>query len=391
MSTLSTLNTRLSREMSDSETIGKNPDQRNQVINDACERVYKFRNWPELYINTTTQAVDGVINIPKNMDPYKTTALWYGKNTDYYWKGNDIRFYNQTDYFSDRANSATITQENGIQIIKISDPNKGHAVSNTSVTTTIAINDAAAREEVGQTFVMDGTAINGVLAKLSITGSPTGTLTFSIFATAAGIPTGSALATATLNINEIGTSEEWFWVKFTSELSVTDGTTYALTITPSYSADATNYVNWSTNTTSQVDGNQILYNGATWGAGTGDNGFVIASDYYNFQYVQKFVTLENASDDNGLTDEFDQAIAKIAAGLLLKQKGKYQEAQDLLYGSAGSFNVPEPVSGFGILNDLWTNKRIYSARQNKRVKSFYEKSARNYREYWPYDTYSNLL
>lgn len=377
--------------MSDSETIGKNTEQRNQVINDACERVYKFRNWPELYVNSTTQSVDGTINIPRNMDSYKTTALWYGKNTDYHWKGNDIRFKNQTDFFNDEGNTATITQQNGIQIIKLADTDKGHAVSNKVVDTTTAINDVVARQEVGQTFVMDGTSISGVLAKLSTTGSPTGTLTFSIFATAAGLPTGSALRTGVLNINEIKSTEEWHWVKLSNDLSVTDGNTYALTITPSYSADGANYVNWSNSSTSQVDGNQILFDSATWVAGTGDQGFVIASDYFKFQYVQKFVTMLVADDDNGLTDEFDQSIAKIAAGLLLKQKGKYQEAQDLLYGSAGSFNVPEPVSGFGILNDLWTNKRIYSARQNKRLKTFYEKGQMSYRESWPYSTFTNLI
>lgn len=388
MTQLSTLKTRLSKELSDSDTIGKTSEQREEAINDACERVYKYRNWPELYVNTNTQAVDKIINMPLNMDANKTTALWFGKTTNYSYRGNELRFINQTDFLDDRSRSATITEDNDVQVIKISEENQGLIIKNTVVTATTAVKDASARTEVGQTFVMDGETISGVLIKLKKTASPTGTITASIFATSSGLPTGSSLGSGTLAVVEVTTTEEYHWVKMSSDISVTDGATLALTVTGDYTADATNYVEWSSNPTSQITGNQILNNGSTWSTGTGDMGFAIASDYYNFQFVKKFVAMTASTDDNGLSSDFDQAIAKLAAGMILENKNKANYLKKL-YGS-GNKNQPDDLSAYGILNDLWTNKRLYGARQNKRMKSVFEKARNSDIETWPLSAKTNF-
>lgn len=391
MSDLATLKTLLSDEISDSETIGKSPEQRTRAINNSIERVYKYRNWPETYVNREIQSVDGVINIPRDMDPNKTTALWFGANVDYFFKANEIRMINQTDFLSDRAFTGTITEENGIQVIKISEENRGFDANNLVTDSNIGINDVAARARVGQTFTVTSNSLRGGLVKLSTVGAPTGTLTITLTLTTAGLPT-TSLGSATLNINEINSDEEFFFVKFSGQpISVTQNDTLAITITPSYSVSATDFVQWAFNTTSLITGNQVLFDGAVWSAGTGDQGFAIVTDFYNFQYVKKFVPMVESTDESGLAQDFDEAIAKLAGGLLMKQKRKLDIAQDLLYGAAGNFNNPEPVSAYGILNDLWTSKRIYGARQNKRFKTMFEKGRGRDLESFPADTFTNII
>jgi len=391
MSDLSTLKILLSDEISDSETVGKTPEQRTRALNNAIERIYKYRNWGETYVNAEIQAVDGVINMPQNMDPNKTTALWFGANVDYFFKANEIRLINQTDFLSNRAFTGTITEVDGIQVIKISEENRGFDANNLTTDSVIGINNVAARARVGQTFTVTTDSLRGALVKLSKVGAPTGTLTIDLTITAAGLPT-TSLGSATLNISEINEEEEYFFVKLSGQpITVTENDTLAITITPSYALSTTDYIAWSDNVVSQITGNQVLFDGAVWSAGTGDQGFAVVVDFYNFQYVKRFVPMVESTDDSGLSSDFDEAIAKLAGGLLMKQKRKLDIAQDLLYGAAGSVNQPEPVSAYGILNDLWTNKRIYGVRQNKRIKTAFEKTRGRDLETYPLNTFDNLI
>ncbi len=319
-------------------------------------------------------------------------ALWFGRNTSYSY--DQYQFVNQTDFEVDNDKTATITELDGLQVIKIyTTSNRGHDSGNTSTNSTIGINDVAAREQVGQTIVVSSDTIYGAPLKLSTVGSPAGTLTIGLYATNNGLPTGSALATGTLSISEINSDEEWHWVKFSSSASVTSGGTHALTVTTSYSTDPNNYVAWSYHTASQITGSQVLYDGNTWSAGAGDQGAVLCSDYFNFQYVKRFVDMSDPSDETGLSEDFDQAIAKMAAGIITANKGKYQESNTLFYGPTGDENRPNQNSAFGILNLLWTNKRMVALRQGKRMKTIYEKASEigGVYETWPYSSFTNLI
>lgn len=380
MTTLSSLKTRLSIELGDSESVNKTDPQRTQAINDSLRQIYEYRNWPQLYVNKDIQGVDGILNIPRNMD--KPVILWYGQNTDYYW---EYDFTNQTDFFTKSPYSLTITDYNGRQVIQMSeDQNRGHDVYNYTGTSTIGINDVSARSQVGQTFTATDSTLYGTLLKLSIEGAPEGTLTIDIKATAGGLPTGSSLATGTLNINEITAAEEYFWVKFTSSVTLTEDSTYSITVTPSYSTDASNYVKWTYSTTSQITGSQVLYDGGNWSLGAGDQVFVLCSNYYKFQYLQKFIDLEDPTDDSGLPSEFDQAICKNAAGIILTTKQRLDKAQICLYGIGGSQQAPTLNSAFGLLNQIWTRVSENAIRNNRRLKSVFEKRSNLRRRYENY-------
>lgn len=385
MSTLSTIKTRLSSELADSEITNKTDAERTQAINDATRLVYKYRTWPNLYVNSDLQAVDGIFNIPRNMD--KPSVIWFGMNTDYFWQ---LNFINQTDFLKKYPYTITKTDYNGTQVLKLEDTsNRGHEVYNYTGTSTIGINDVVAHTQVGQTFVATDATLQGVMLKLNTVGSPEGTLTVDIKATAGGLPTGSSLATATIQINEITSTAEYFWKKFTAAVALTEASTYSITVTPSYSTDASNYVEWTYSTTSQITGSQVLYDGGTWSLGSGDQVFVLCDDYYNFQYTTKFIDLENASDDMVFPEDFDRAIAKMAAGIISENKGKIDKANIKYYGAGGNQMQPVHNSAFGILNLLWTDSQEEATRVNRRIKTFYE-SGRNFRYRYNDNYYPNL-
>lgn len=389
MTSLSVLKSRLSRELGDSETINKDDNQRTECLNDACRQIYLYREWPELYVNKTTQAVDGVINIP--LDMKIPSILWFGKSSSY---GYDtINFVNQTDFRVDNDKTATITEQDGIQTIKLfQDTNRGFDSFNTSTNGTINLNDLAANERLSQSITVEGDTIEGAILKLSKEGSPSGTLTVSLFEESNDTPTGSALATGTLNISELSETEEWFWVKFSSAASVTENTKYVVELKSSYSTDATNYVKWSYHSSSQIDGTRATYGSGVWTTQTGDHGVILCSDYYNFQYVKRFVDMSDPSDDNGLSEDFDQAVVKMAAGIMHETKMRSDKANVKFYGS-GNENNPTQNSAFGILNLLWTNKRINSTRQNERFMTVFEKQNKYglNTETWPYSSFNNLI
>lgn len=389
MTSFANLKSRLSREIADSELINKTDSERGEAINDASRVTYFYRDWPELYTNKTIQSVDGIFNIPHDMKI--PTVLWFGKNASYGY--DNYQFIDQTDFRTQNDKTITITDENGLQVMKMyTTNNRGHDSGNTSTTLTVGLNDVASREKLSQSLVISGNNIEGALVKLSISGSPTGTLTATLYANSNDAPTGSALATGTLNINEITTTEEWFWIKFSSAYTTTENTKYVLELSVDYSTDASNYVLWSYHGTSQITGTRSTYDGNLWSTQTGDHGVVLCSDYFNFQYVKKFNDMSSPSDDNGLTEEYDRAICKMAAGILLENKGNFEKANIKFYGAGGGKNSPNENSAYGILNYLWTIKRINSTRQHKRLMTVFQKQKvyGNFAENWPYNTFTNL-
>lgn len=380
MSNLSDLNIRLSEELGSSEINNRTPGQRNRAINDSLSQIYQYRNWRELFTNETIQFVNQSSHIPIDME--KPSALWYGRGAKYYWKW---RALSQTDFLNDSPYSFTITEENGIQVLKISggEENRGFDVNNLVFDANIGINDIAARENVGQTLVTASDLLEGALGRFSIVGSPVGTLTYSIFNTAGGVPTGTALTSGTLNIKEISTTPEYFWVKFNDSLTVNKGDTYSLVIIPSYATDPNNYVQWSYSTTSQIEGSQVLFDGAVWSLGAGDQAFAVCTDYYNLQYVKKFVPLTVSTEDSGLPQRFDQAISKMAAGIIEFTKGEHEQANLYFYGAGGREGQPNQNSAFGLLDLIWQQTRFNSTRPSRRLTTLHDK----YDQYNKYNSY----
>lgn len=384
MTSLSRLNILLSQELGDSEVINKTVEQRNNCINDACLQIYEYRKWPEKYINTTTQAVDGVITIPYDYDI--NTALWFGKNQKYGY--NNQNFNNQTDFFTGLPFDATITEYNGVQVIRLTDLiDKGYSLSQKIEDTVVGINDVATHEKIGDTFIADDNLLEGAILKLNKIGSPIGTLTVEIFATVGGFPSGSALATSLIRIADIKTTSEYHWAKFNVPVTLTGGDLYAITVTPSYTDSLTDYIQWSNSSISQKDGNQILFDGVVWTNGTGDQTYLLATDYYNFQYINTFVPMTDSTDDNGLTAKFDQAISKMAAGIMHELKMEDDQALRKFYGLAGNQQRPADNSAFGILNRIWGNVRVNSMRTGRRLKTIYEADSNKNRSLYNYPYY----
>lgn len=94
-------------------------------------------------------------------------------------------------------------------------------------------------------------------------------LTVSIYAAAAGVPTGSALASTTLSgaqLNVIPTGQEVFDVEFTSPAYVNAGSTYAIVAT---STDQGGFYSWYLGT-SYPGGVSALSSGGSWGTNSFD-------------------------------------------------------------------------------------------------------------------------
>lgn len=98
-------------------------------------------------------------------------------------------------------------------------------------------------------FTTDNTTLHtltSVRLKCYRTGSP-GTVTVALYKTSAGMPTGSALGTGTLNGNAFATSATLYEFTFTTELTLEVNTVYAIVVYAT-SGDGSNYVYWSNKT-----------------------------------------------------------------------------------------------------------------------------------------------
>lgn len=131
---------------------------------------------------------------------------------------------------------------------------------------------------VGQTFTNGSTAVRGkyLRALLYRVGSP-GIVQLEIFATTAGVPTGSALATGYINgdILTTGTNGGWYIIPFT-EYEFAANTQYAVTLTAADGdAIGTNCIYWVYDTSSAAfDGGTLVRStddGANWSAVSGDD------------------------------------------------------------------------------------------------------------------------
>lgn len=121
----------------------------------------------------------------------------------------------------------------------------------------------------GQTFLA-GVTGPVVRAEVQLFGTVTGTppsITVSLRATSAGLPTGADLATATLPGFTSG-SGTWYTVSFASPAALTAGTTYALILRPATNPSAGGYFWIRSSPGGYADGQRVLSSdgGTTWSA-----------------------------------------------------------------------------------------------------------------------------
>ena len=124
-----------------------------------------------------------------------------------------------------------------------------------------------------QTFTADANyTASGVQVKLWRTGEP-GTVTVSLRATAAGLPTGADLVSGTTDGDTLTTSVggEWREITFSSTQVLTSGTVYAV-VARATSGDVSNTVYWRHDSTSpSYSGGSYIYStnsGSSWTAAT---------------------------------------------------------------------------------------------------------------------------
>ncbi len=377
-STLAELNIRLTEVLKRSETRNLTPEQRNRVLNDALKfDINNYRPWTFLVENTRIQAVDGYINMPS--DFRKEYSLKFG-NTQY-------EFIDQTRFLGDVSNSAAVTEYNGKQVIKLY-PNTDQGVDqeNKIASFDLGLGDSSSVEKITQTF----TAISnpkGANLRLKKIGNPQGTLTLGVYSTSAGLPVGSAMATATISATELTEDYDWYFFELVASLLADTG--YALVLSTSDSTDASNYVAWQYTDTSLTDGTRGIYNGVTYSTLTGDMAFVLYKNSFEFQYSRRLYNMEDGDDRTGVSEDFDEAISMLAAARLVSRMtgGGDQTglayAQELRYGSGGNQARPTPDSAYGKLNTLWSEYRIYTQRPLRKMSNIYENRTRNYPDTTP--------
>jgi len=377
--TLSTLNTRLNEVLKSSETRNLTSDQRTRALSDALVfDVQNYRPWPDLVKNAKTQAVSGIINIPA--DFRKELDLHYGADASASaWE--KYQMVDQTDFLQLVNNTSTVTDSDGTQVLKVyPTDDQGVDQSNQTADTDLGLFDASARTRLFQTFTTDTTDFKGAMLRLKTTGTPTGTLTVSLYATSSSLPTGSALASDTLAVADITSSYENYYFDLT--YTTTDATEYAIVLSTSSSVDASNYVNWQYSATSQIsDGTRGVYDGATYTTATGDMYFLTYSECFSFQYLKTLTALSASTDTTGVDSAFDEAIVMLAGARLYERLGgvgtKDQDytgvASILRYGAGGNSSNPTPDSAYGKLNTLWDEERTRTRRPLQRFQNIYEK------------------
>ena len=121
-----------------------------------------------------------------------------------------------------------------------------------------------------QTFTANSSySISGVQVPLYRHGTPN-TITISLRATVAGLPSGLDLATSTYNGNSLGITVNGQWIAqaFTTDYVLTSATTYAIVISDP-TGDINNYVGWAANNLNEYIGGQVctsVNSGVVWAA-----------------------------------------------------------------------------------------------------------------------------
>lgn len=133
--------------------------------------------------------------------------------------------------------------------------------------------DANASQDFAQSFtVSTTTAMARVMFYIKKTGAPANA-TVRITTDSSGSPSGTTLMSGTLNASQVTTSYGWVPVVFTSNTSLTPGTTYWTVIDVQSNSSTKKYTMGVTNTNSYAAGSIKLgrYNNSSWTAANSNN------------------------------------------------------------------------------------------------------------------------
>lgn len=148
--------------------------------------------------------------------------------------------------------------------------------------------------DIGQTFVPAVDAsLTSCVFYLNKNGTPTGTLnmTAKLYATSAGLPTGSALATSTaLTANNLTTSLALTTFTFPIAYSMTPGTTYAIIIEYTTGGASNNSIAVGVDTSSPTHSGGSVYSinsGSSWTTNTYDVCFYVYANVSPYTKISK--------------------------------------------------------------------------------------------------------
>ncbi|MEA4878858.1 hypothetical protein SDC9_42708 [bioreactor metagenome] len=136
----------------------------------------------------------------------------------------------------------------------------------------------------GQTFSLTNNVIlSGFNLYCKKIGSPTGNLDYYLYATSGGLPTGSALASGSILASTVSTSAGLKSLVFTTPVSLTAATTYAVVFSCPSGTSSNRISYWYTNNSSYAGGQQISSNsGTSWtGSATVDIYITLSGAYLN--------------------------------------------------------------------------------------------------------------
>ncbi|MDP4279684.1 MAG: hypothetical protein QQM50_03925 [Dehalococcoides mccartyi] len=137
----------------------------------------------------------------------------------------------------------------------------------------------------GQTFSLTNNVIlSGFNLYCKKIGSPTGNLDYYLYATSGGLPTGSALASGSILASTVSTSAGLKSLVFTTPVSLTAATTYAVVFSCPSGTSSNRISYWYTNNSSYAGGQAISSSnsGTSWtGSATGDIYITLSGAYLN--------------------------------------------------------------------------------------------------------------
>lgn len=140
------------------------------------------------------------------------------------------------------------------------------------------------------------TNVSEAVLNLTKNSTPAGTYTLEVRATAAGLPTGAALGTATLGVASMATGDNTF--VFSSPVSVVAGTVYALVLSNA-GADVTNNYAWNYSAANPYSGGQwctSIDSGGSWAANA-SNDFRFLIKYKGIPSTDLFLSDTAGSPD----------------------------------------------------------------------------------------------
>ena len=98
--------------------------------------------------------------------------------------------------------------------------------------------------------------------KVAKVGNPADSLKVDIQTDSAGSPSGTVVASSTIQASDLTTSNQWVWATAASHPSLTNGATYWVVVYRSSTLDSTNYYLLQLETTSS--GSSKSFDGSSW-------------------------------------------------------------------------------------------------------------------------------